>query len=368
MVKVDFKKEMKALYNPPVGKFEIIEVPPLTYFMVNGTGDPNKAAAYKEAVEALYAVSYTLKLMAKKESSRDYIVPPLEGLWWADDMATFISREKDKWSWTMMIMVPDFIDKATATRAALAAAKKKDLPALSKVRFEALEEGTVVQTMHIGSYDDEGPVLRKLHAEFLPANGLKERGKHHEIYLGDLPRLVLAQRGLAFGELVDGSDIDPVLLHGCLCWPVWPGSIHRRRGRRGPRGPRQRSRQDSKALDSARPRMARSERRRGGVLLGHEMATPLTITLARTQPAAYREQFNRMSWPRQDAYVRSLDLDGLRAHGEAMGAGRRLSVDRGLQRAYRRERAGHRKYDDYGGRSADRYAALYGTGAGSVSF
>jgi hypothetical protein len=68
-------------------------------------------------------------------------VPPLEGLWWADDMATFISREKDKWSWTRMIMVPDFIDKATATRAALAAAKKKDLPALSKVRFEALEEG-----------------------------------------------------------------------------------------------------------------------------------------------------------------------------------------------------------------------------------
>ncbi|HZF55086.1 MAG TPA: GyrI-like domain-containing protein, partial [Polyangiaceae bacterium] len=193
-------------------------------------------------------MSYTLKLMAKKESSRDYIVPPLEGLWWADDMATFISREKDNWSWTMMIMVPDFIDKATATRAALAAAKKKDLPALSKVMFEALEEGTVVQTMHIGSYDDEGPVLRKLHAEVLPANGLKERGKHHEIYLGDLPRLVLAQRGLAFGELVDGSDIDPVLLHGCLCWPVWPGSIHRRRGRRGPRGPRQRSRQDSNAF------------------------------------------------------------------------------------------------------------------------
>jgi hypothetical protein len=183
--KIDFKKGMKALYNPPVGKFDIIDVPPLTYFMVDGTGDPNKAAAYKEAVEALYAVSYTLKFMAKKESSRDYIVPPLEGLWWADDIATFISREKDRWSWTMMIMVPDFIDKAMAERAAIAVAKKKDLPALSKVRFETLEEGTVVQTMHIGSYDDEGPVLRKLHAEFLPANRLKERGKHHEIYLGD---------------------------------------------------------------------------------------------------------------------------------------------------------------------------------------
>jgi hypothetical protein len=185
VAKVDFKKEMKALYSPPAGRFEIIEVPPLAYFMVDGKGDPNKAAAYKEAVEALYTASYTLKFMAKKELSRDYTVPPLGGLWWADDMATFISREKDKWSWTMTIMVPDFIDQAMAERAVSAAAKKKALPALSKLRCETLEEGKVVQTMHIGSYDDEGPVLKKLHEEFLPANGLKERGKHHEIYLGD---------------------------------------------------------------------------------------------------------------------------------------------------------------------------------------
>ncbi|HTV68631.1 MAG TPA: hypothetical protein VMF90_08845, partial [Rhizobiaceae bacterium] len=144
MEKIDLKKELKALYNPPKGVFEIIDVPPLNYFMVDGKGDPNTASAYREAVEALYSASYTLKFMAKKELARDYTVPPLEGLWWAEDMETFITREKGKWSWTMMIMAPGFIDRAMAERAVDAAAKKKDLLALSKLRFETLEEGKVV--------------------------------------------------------------------------------------------------------------------------------------------------------------------------------------------------------------------------------
>jgi DNA-binding PadR family transcriptional regulator len=183
--KIDFRKTLKKLYGPPAGKFEIIDVPAMNFFMVDGHGDPNKAPAYKEAVEALYSASYTLKFMCKKELSRDYTVPPLEGLWWADDMETFISREKDKWSWTMMIMVPDFVDRGTAMRAVAEAARKKELPALSRLRFERLEEGKSVQTMHIGPYDEEGPTLRRLHKEFLPQNGLVETGHHHEIYLGD---------------------------------------------------------------------------------------------------------------------------------------------------------------------------------------
>jgi hypothetical protein len=191
MDKIDFKKALKLLYQPPAGRFVLIEVPPMTYFMVDGAGDPNTASAYAEAVEALYAASYTLKFMAKKELGRDYVVPPLDGLWWADDMSTFISRQKDKWSWTMMIMIPDFVDAGMAKRAIAAASGKKALPALSELRIERLKERTVVQTLHIGSYDDEGPVLRTLHDEFLPANGLRERGRHHEIYLSD-PRKVEA--------------------------------------------------------------------------------------------------------------------------------------------------------------------------------
>lgn len=185
MEKTDVRKQLKALYNPSSNRFEIIDVPPLAYFMVDGSGDPNTSAAYAEAVEALYAASYTLKFMSKAALSRDYVVPPLEGLWWAEDMTTFVSREKGKWSWTMMIMIPDFIDHATAEQAIEAAAKKKGLPALGRVRVERLEEGRCVQIMHVGSYDEEGPVLKRLHEEFLPANGLTERGRHHEIYLGD---------------------------------------------------------------------------------------------------------------------------------------------------------------------------------------
>lgn len=184
MEKIDFKKAYKELYNPPTGRFVIVDVPPLNYFMIDGAGDPNKAPAYRDAVEALYATSYALKFMSKKELSRDYVVPPLEGLWWAQDMTSFASRDKDKWSWTMMIMVPDFIDSRMAERA-VAAAGRKAPKALPKLRLERLEEGLAVQTLHIGSYDEEGPVLKALHEEFLPANGLVETGHHHEIYLGD---------------------------------------------------------------------------------------------------------------------------------------------------------------------------------------
>ena len=193
MEKVDFRKKYKELYNPPVGRFAIVEVPPLTYYMIDGHGDPNVSPDYARAVEALYAASYTLKFISKAELSRDYVVPPLEGIWWASDMDTFIRREKEKWSWTMMIMIPDFIDGATAQRAIEAATRKQGLPALVKLRVERLEEGTSVQTLHVGSYDAEGPVIRQLHREFLPANGLVEDGHHHEIYIGD-PRKTAPER------------------------------------------------------------------------------------------------------------------------------------------------------------------------------
>lgn len=185
MEKIDLRKELKALYSAPFRQFEIAEVPTMTYFMIDGEGDPNIVASYRDAVETLYAASYTLKFTAKKKVSRDYVVPPLEGLWWAEDMTAFISREKSAWSWTMMIMVPDFVDHAMAEHAIATAATKKQFPGLAKLRIARLAEGRSVQIMHIGPYDEEGPVLRRLHDEFLPENGLIETGKHHEIYLSD---------------------------------------------------------------------------------------------------------------------------------------------------------------------------------------
>jgi hypothetical protein len=185
MEKLDLRKQHKRLYSPPAGRFELINTPLVDYLMIDGEGDPNSAPEYAQAVEALYTAAYTLKFKSKAELGRDYVVPPLEGLWWSDDMEDFVARRKDRWKWTMMIAVPDFIDPAFANAAIAAARKKKPLPALGRLRVERLEEGRVAQTMHIGSYDEEGPALRQLHQKFLPENGLRPTGKHHEIYLGD---------------------------------------------------------------------------------------------------------------------------------------------------------------------------------------
>lgn len=193
MSKVDFKKELKELYSPPK-KFVIVDVPEMQFLMVDGHGDPNVAQEYQDALEALYAVAYKIKFMSKVQLGKDYVVPPLEGLWWAEDMETFTSnRDKSQWDWTMMIMTPEWIDGEMFTGALEAVRKGKNPSALEKVRIESYQEGLSVQIMHTGSYDEEGPTLMKLHQGFLPGNGYKENGKHHEIYLGD-PRRVAPEK------------------------------------------------------------------------------------------------------------------------------------------------------------------------------
>ena len=186
MSKIDFKKELKNLYRPSKKDFQVVDVPAMQFLMVDGHGDPNVAQEYQDALEALYPVAYKIKFISKKELERDYVVPPLEGLWWADDMDTFsINRDKSAWDWTMMIMQPEWITGEMFDAARAVVDKQKDLPSLSKLRLESYHEGLSVQIMHIGSYDDEGPALSKMHTEFLPQNGLDMRGKHHEIYLSD---------------------------------------------------------------------------------------------------------------------------------------------------------------------------------------
>ncbi len=183
MSKIDFKKAMAAFYTAPSDRFIAIDVPTLTFVKVDGDGDPNTAPAYRQAIEWLYPVSYALKFAAK-DIGKDYVVPPLEGLWWADDPADFVSRRKDRWRWTMMIMAPDFIERPLF-EAAVEKTKKKLGDAPSSLRLELLAEGRALQTLHVGSYDDEGPTLARLHDEVMPAQGLTYAGPHHEIYLSD---------------------------------------------------------------------------------------------------------------------------------------------------------------------------------------
>jgi len=193
MTKIDFKKKLKHLYQPHQKDFQLIEVPDMKFFMVDGQGTPGVVPEYTEALEVLYAMSYKTKFLSKKQE-RDFVVPPLEGLWWADDMASFTSaRDKSQWRWTMMIMTPDWISSAMVAEAKAEVMEKKELPALEKLRWEEYREGLAVQILHLGSYDDEGPVLARLHEEWMPENGYTFNGLHHEIYLSD-PRKVEASK------------------------------------------------------------------------------------------------------------------------------------------------------------------------------
>ena len=180
----DIKKERKDLYAPKSGDFEIVEVPPLEFLMIDGRGDPNTSTAYNEAVEALYAASYAVRAVTKSNLGKVHTVGPLEGLWSADDPEVFRTRDKGAWAWTMMITQPDWVT-ADLVEEAVAAAQKKRLPGLDLIRSERYTEGRSVQILHVGPYDDEAPTLERLHREFLPANGFAPTGRHHEIYLSD---------------------------------------------------------------------------------------------------------------------------------------------------------------------------------------
>ena len=183
MAKLDLKKARKELFTAPKGEFAPLVVPRVLYLMVDGHGDPNTAPEYPRALQTLYSTAYALKF-ACKARDRDFAVAPLEGLWSADDPGSFVARRKREWDWTMMIMVPDFVDAPLFGAArARALGKLGELP--GSLRLEALEEGLSLQALHIGSYDDEGPLLARLHNEIMPAEGYAFAGRHHEIYLGD---------------------------------------------------------------------------------------------------------------------------------------------------------------------------------------
>ncbi len=188
MTKIDFKKELKHLYRPPSKEPVIVDVPPMNYLMVDGTGDPNTSQEAKDAIEVLYPVAYALKFMVKKEQAIDYGVMPLEGLWWTDDMAQFTPENKDIWKFTYMIMQPEYVTGDLVDEALEEVKKKKNPSALSRVRFASLHEGLSAQIMHLGPFSAEGPTIDRLHG-FIKENGYRFDGlvqKHHEIYLSDI--------------------------------------------------------------------------------------------------------------------------------------------------------------------------------------
>ncbi len=190
--KVDFKREHRDLYSAPADPV-LIDVPELSFLMVDGRGDPNTAPEYTQAIEALYAVSYALKFALRSgPDAIDYVVMPLEGLWWAPDMGSFTSGDRSAWEWTAMIGQPPQATAEIVSEAVRAAADKKPLPAAPRLRLARLTEGACAQVMYVGPYSAEAPTILRLQ-EYIAAAGREPHGKHHEIYLSD-PRRVAPEK------------------------------------------------------------------------------------------------------------------------------------------------------------------------------
>ncbi len=188
MAKKDLSSELQALYFPSEKEPEMIKVPRMKFIAVDGKGNPNTSKDFQAAIGALYSVAYTAKFMLKKkDAKKDFLVMPLEALWWMPGKKDFFNAGKDEWSWKAMIMMPANFTESVLKDTLEQLRKKgkdKELPGLKKLKLEEFEEGLSAQIMHIGPYAGERPTIEKLH-KFILDNGKKLRGKHHEIYLGD---------------------------------------------------------------------------------------------------------------------------------------------------------------------------------------
>ena len=180
------RKQLEELYLPPAGEFVEVDVPDLPFFMLDGEGAEDRAPL-ERAVRWLFTAIHPLKQEARERMGKRFVEPPLEGLWWADDLSVFTSGARDGWLWTMMIMQPEYVTEELVQAATEEVRRRKNLPALPRVRFEAFREGEAAQILHVGPFTDEGPTIGGLHA-FIDESGRKLGGKHHEIYLSDIRR------------------------------------------------------------------------------------------------------------------------------------------------------------------------------------
>lgn len=188
-MKLDFKKEFKHLYQPKTTP-SVVDVPEMTFIMVDGKGDPNTSEEYTKAVELLYGLSYTIKMSNK--AILEYVVPPLEGFWSVADNSFKGGgapiTDKSKFIWTMMIRQPDFVTEEIFKSAVTALNKKKPNLDTSKARLEKFTEGLCVQMMHIGSYDSEPATVAQLDRYVVESGyavDINEYRRHHEIYISD---------------------------------------------------------------------------------------------------------------------------------------------------------------------------------------
>jgi hypothetical protein len=186
------RKQLEELYLPPSDRFVMVDVPRMKFLMIDGEGNP-EGEPFSRALQWLFAVLYPIKRVAKERMGRHFVEPPLEGLWWADDVADFVAGKKDKLKWRLMIpATPDWVTaELVANAIAQAADRLGEAPA--SLRLDVHEEGRSVQIMHLGPAAEQRDTMTRLHATYLPAHRLVCNGPHHEIYLTD-PRRVAPEK------------------------------------------------------------------------------------------------------------------------------------------------------------------------------
>ena len=192
-MKIDLWTEHKDLFSPKAGKPELVRMPPFTYLMADGKGDPNTSPDFRAAIGALYSLAYTLKFSLKKSKGLDFRVMPLSGRFHAEDPRVFLEGRKQEWQWTVMLALPSVVTAADLKAARTQAQDRKNAsPALPLVRREVLREGLCAQVLHLGPYAAEKPTIEALHA-FISEKGLTFAGSHHEVYVSDPNRTAPAK-------------------------------------------------------------------------------------------------------------------------------------------------------------------------------
>jgi len=187
MSALDDRRRLEELYLPSADEFVLVDVPDLQFVMMDGEGDPG-GEAFARAMRWLFAVIYPIKRIAKERMGMRFVEPPLEGLWWADDMKDLIAGNREKLKWRLMMVTADWVDQEMFDQALTKTSERLGEPP-SSLRLERFTEGLSVQIMHVGPNSEEVATLARLHHEFLPEHDLVPRGHHHEIYLTDPARV-----------------------------------------------------------------------------------------------------------------------------------------------------------------------------------
>ena len=195
-----FHDRLRELYLPPEGQFTLVDVPEIRYAVIDGKGDPGNGKSV-EAAKWLYSVVHFVKPFVKERMGVNFVEPPLEYLFWADNERDFIEGNKDNWNWRAMVVFIDWITREQFEEA-VAKVEGKRGPAPETLQLKNLHEGKCVQILHIGDYKEIGGVCNELYHQYLPENNLKPNGYYHEIYLNDPTRTAPNNRKIVIRQPV----------------------------------------------------------------------------------------------------------------------------------------------------------------------